>query len=221
MNFPKVILTAAVFGGVSMASYGTANAALLATDPAAMAAFRGAQPFTAVLGPLSFAATVEYAVYAPGTFNGSAVLGAPADPSGGTDYVYAYEMINSGTQLQRTIGELSVGFDGNTAAHNLGVLAGVPAAGISPSSSSFIPVSAPFASATWIYNTELTSGQSSVVLLFTSPNAPHFYNASVLGGGLGNQQLLPSPVPEPGTLMMLSGIALFALQSARPSRKGN
>ena len=53
-------------------------------------------------------AEVDYAVYAPGTFSTSAMLGNPADPSAGQDFIYAYEIRNSGTA---SVTKLSVGLD--------------------------------------------------------------------------------------------------------------
>jgi hypothetical protein len=196
-----------------------ADGALLATDTAAIPGFHGTQSFDAAAGPLTFGAEVEYAVYAPGQFHSSTALGGPTDPSGGTQYVYAYQLINDGSAAQRTIGELSVGFDGNASPGNLGVIGGAPF-GLNPSSSAFVPVSPPFASATWIYNTELTSTQASNILLFTSPNAPHLYNASVLGGGLVDQRQLPSPIPEPSSVLIIGGMIIMLGRSARRSFLG-
>jgi hypothetical protein len=57
------------------------------------------------------------------------------------------------------------------------------------------------------------------ILLFTSPKAPHFYNASVLGGGLVDQRQLPSPVPEPSVLV-IGGMMIMLGRSARRSSLG-
>jgi hypothetical protein len=215
MNVRRVIIAAAVMGGSYLVPAG-ADAALISTDTAAMAGYRGVQPFTSEpAGGLIFHASVEFAVYAPGQFQTSAALGNPTDPSGGSDYVYAYILSNVGLASERTVGELSVGLDGDTLAHNIAVLSVVPS-GMNPSSSAFVPLSVPYASATWIYSPELTNGQTSNLLIFTSPRSPQLYNASVLGGALHSQQTLPSPIPEPASLMVLGGMALLAVRALRP-----
>lgn len=217
MNVRRVIIAAAVVGGASMASIQPVDAALLATDTAALASFRGTQAFTKTISGLTINAAVEYAVYAPGAFSTSTALGSPTDPSGGTQYVYAYQITNTGSPTQRTIGELSVGLDGDTQSANIGVIGG-GGFGINPTTSAFVPASAPFASAHWIYTPELTSAQVGNVLLFTSPKAPHFFNATILGGALSDQQSLPSPIPEPASIMVLSGLGMLALGLRRKNR---
>src|SRR5262245_23020689 len=68
---------------------GSAAAGPLVGDPAAMLGWSGNKNFN---NPGKIQADVNYAVYAPGQFSLSAALGNPFDPSGGTDYVYAYEI---------------------------------------------------------------------------------------------------------------------------------
>jgi len=41
----------------------------------------------------NYRATVDYAVFAPGMFNNSVLLGLPNDPSNDTQFVYAYQII--------------------------------------------------------------------------------------------------------------------------------
>jgi len=53
-------------------------------------------------------------------------------------------------------------------------------------------------------------GANSDILLFTSPHPPTMQSASVGGGGLATSHNLPSPIPEPTTLILL-GIGALAL----------
>jgi len=50
------------------------------------------------------------------------------------------------------------------------------------------------------------------VLLFTSPYGPQWAPASVLDSGLSDKQDLPSPLPEPATMMLLAvgGVGMLA-----------
>src|SRR5438046_2539121 len=79
--------------------------------------------------------------------------------------------------------------------------------GHDPSSSSFIPAGGlPFNSATWNFSPTIPDGHFSEILLFTSPFAPTMIDSSVQGGGLSRQSQLPSPVPEPGTVLAAYGM---------------
>jgi hypothetical protein len=79
--------------------------------------------------------------------------------------------------------------------------------GDDPSSFSFIPAGGPpFNSATWNFTSAIPDTHYSEILLFTSAFPPEFYDASVQGGGLSKQSRLPSPVPEPGTVLAACGM---------------
>src|SRR5262245_48184350 len=75
----------------------TALAGPLFADPAALPGWTGSSGFVGANGGFKLNANVEFAVYAPGAFGTSAALGFPggADPSGGTQFVYAYEIFNN------------------------------------------------------------------------------------------------------------------------------
>jgi len=162
--------------------------------------FQGTQPFFGNVGPFTISANVDFAVYAPGHFN----LSYPGqDPSGGSQFVYAYEVFNTGAN-QVTSSPISIFSEGllpGVAPANIEALPLV--AGQPPDNSSF--AGAPPSSARWDYTvTNLGLGANSWILLFTSPHGPTFQPGSVQGGGLSNTQSLPSPVPEPSTLMLLA-----------------
>jgi hypothetical protein len=163
-------------------------------------------------------ANVEYAVYAPGHFSSSAALGFPADPSGGVDFVYAYQILNDQGGNQSVI-NLNVGFsEGTELPANIGFIAA--AGGQVPSTFEFIPAGNPKTSAKWDYLAAnvLAVGAHSDILIYTSPKGPEFDNASIQGGSsLGAQRLLPSPIPEPATLALgiIGGAVLLLSRLAR------
>ena len=155
---------------------------------------------------------------------------AAGDPSGGTRFVYAYQLHNTGGTADRDLGFLSVGFDasgpGGSNPADIGILL-VGDHGDDPSSASFIPASGPpYNSATWNFSTTLPDGHYSEILLFTSPYPPEYYTASVQGGGLSKQSDtspnggggLPSPVPEPGTVLAACGMMGALLIRRRKSK---
>jgi hypothetical protein len=166
-------------------------------------------PLATFGGVLSLSAKVDFAVFAPGKFN----LSYPGqDPSGGTQFVYAYEVFNTSPNPGPTpISVFSVGIlpvsggpPAAAAAHieHLPLVVGTP-----PDNSSFSSTSA-----VWDYSTvNLAVGANSDILLFTSPHPPTMQAASVGGNGLGTGNNLPSPIPEPSTMILLAigGAALL------------
>jgi hypothetical protein len=143
-------------------------------------------------------AVVDYAVYAPGSFGDILT----PDPSGGSEYVYAYQIIPTDTLPVTflTIG-LSVPADNAVAAPLWGLTGGIPATAWTIQSQG---VAAAFLAP------ELQAPYYSRVLIFTSRYAPGFASASVGNGGKSDQQTLPSPIPEPGSLA-LATLAIGAL----------
>lgn len=182
----------------------TAIAGPLATDPNAMAAWRGSTLFAdGVLNVM-----VDYAVYAPGNYG-------VGDPSGGTRFVYAYQAFNLSTT--RPFSNLSVGFEDPSVVFDGGFDPGhaltggvIPlfqdsqgGSGFPSSSfrSIFMNAGGPF--------TKVNPGQYSQVLLYTSPFGPQMYASSVIDEGQQVQLELPSPVPSATSLSVLAiaGIA--------------
>jgi hypothetical protein len=183
-----------------------------ALDGGVPTTWQGTQAFFALppVGVGQLSANVEYAVYAPGKFGLS--FGPLNDPSGGTHYVYAYQIYNTAVGAgARSISTLTVGLDGNELPANPGFLGA--ALGLAPSGSSLVPAGPPSTSARWSYTgTLLAPGGNSEVLIFTSPYGPEKESASLIGG-ITNAQQLPSPVPEPATLVLV-GIGAMALIGA-------
>jgi len=176
----------------------------LPLDPNALGGiYQGSVSFpTKVIGPSSLSADVDFAVYAPGHFN----LSFPGqDPSGGTQWVYAYEVYSTSVAAGPSPASFfSVGIlpiSGGPAAAGATNIEHLPlVAGQAPGNSAFSSTSA-----TWDFTAvPISLGSNSDILLFTSPHAPTMQSASVQGGGLGISHSLPSPVPEPSTFVLLA-----------------
>lgn len=184
----------------------------LPTDPHAMGGVNQGQavfPTVTIAGTFSISAEVDFAVYAPGKFN----LSFPGqDPSGGAQWVYAYEVDNTAlgpgpSAIQFfSVGILPVnGGPPAAAAANIENLPLVP--GTAPGGSSFSSTSA-----VWDFTANnLALNANTDILLFTSPHPPTMQAASVQGGGLGTSHNLPSPIPEPSTFVSLGAGAFVAL----------
>jgi hypothetical protein len=223
MSPRRILITAAA--SVLLLS-ARAFSAILATDVNAMPGFKGTENFDTAAPPpllLSLKANVDYAVYAPGMFN----LSFPgSDPSGGSHYVYAYQVLSTGTAASRDPAFLSVGFDPGDNAVNIGFVQGFGSDPIP----SFIPVGGgpDFTSATWNFNPAIPDGAASDILFYTSRQGPEYHTSSVQGGGLThesqpgrlNQTGLPSPapVPEPGTALAALGTVAALLIRRRASK---
>jgi len=183
----------------------------LMIDPNAMPAWKGTQGFhdVDVLFPgATLDVDVEYAVYAPGQYGLSGT-----DPSGGTQFVYAYQVFNN-LAGNVPISSFSVGLDPTANVANIGSDAGSGTPlGTAPTANAFTGV--PPTSACWYFflNTidPPPANEYSTVLLFTSPYGPRWAPGSVMDSGLSDKQDLPSPTPEPATLalMALGGVGLL------------
>jgi hypothetical protein len=170
---------------------------------------------------------VEYAVFAPGDFGSYAPLGSPAayDPSGGTEFVYAYEIFND--QGGSTgVALLSI----NLLEGVVGIDPAIPdtlpiSGGVEPSATEFIPVAGnPKTNIKWTFApTAVGSNGHSEILLFTSSYLPEFRDATVSGAFPDSASgLLPSPssihTPEPSTLV-LAVVAAIGLLAAGYRRR--
>lgn len=204
---PTTLLTAAI-GSLALSAL-PAFAGILAVDPTSIV--KGTALFSKTIGPLSLNASVDYGVYAPGTF--ATTFGPGSDPSGGTAFVYAYQVTNAGPN-EADFFSVGIASGDSTGAANIENL---PAAffpgGVPSDDPSFTPAAQPFTSATWDYGSpHLLATQSSSILLFTSPLPPGLDLASVQGGALIATNELPSPTPEPGTatLLLAAGSTLLS-----------
>jgi hypothetical protein len=191
-----------------------ASGALLSQDPNALSAWHGRQTYDVTDGYYRLNVAVDYAVYAPGSYN------AAGDPSGGTEYVYAYEIINTVNSSSVEVSTFGVGIAPGAVAGNIGVDITAGAPGLSGgilTSQKFFATSG----AHWGFDTNLINpGDYSTILLFTSPQAPQWMTGSVADGGLSQQQDLPSPLPEPATFGFLALGGLIMIFKRRRARKG-
>jgi hypothetical protein len=207
---------------------GSAQAGFLANDSDAMSGWRGdlamygtkTRTLGGVLHTFTLSATIDYAVYAPGSFD----LSFPnADPSGNTDYVYAYQFVDSSASTEPVV-SLSVGFGGDAHVATEGQVAD-PLTGGQASETPKLTGSPP-TSATWSYlSATVSPGHDSDILFYTSPYGPQWGHGSLLatnalsvnsapnGVTLGPGNALPTPTPEPAAVVLLAtAAALFALR---------
>lgn len=159
--------------------------------------------------------SVEYAVFAPGTFN--AAFGS-GDPSGGLQYVYAYQLLVDATSPVPT-SKFTVGLDPGASASGIGELNDSGATGIGVAASSYNITTGPTDnSAVWNYNPRIAANGKSKLLLFASPYEPKWLTCTVKGSAYAETgYYVPSPMPEPGTLLSLivAGIALIFVRPIR------
>ena len=196
---------------------GASGSVVLSSDANAMSAWQGSALFaSADPGNLpQLAASVDYAVYAPGKFN---VSFPGMDPTAGAEFIYAYQVYNNlsphpgwpvwqGNEdyvTKFSVG-MSVLFD--ELPSNAGFLAGT---GQAPSASNL-----PTGSAGWTYRAsfnKLLYGATSAVLYYASPFGPEWDDGTVQGYNSVTLPLsMPSPTPEPATLSLLAmgGLAML------------
>jgi len=192
---------------------GTAEASPLVSDPNAMPAWQGTQGFydVDVGSGMTLDVDVEYAVYAPGKYGLSGT-----DPSNGAHYVYAYQIFND-LAGNVPVSSFSVGLDPTANVANIGSDAGSGTpGGTGPTANAF--TGTPPTSAVWYFflNTidPPPAKEYSTVLLFTSPYGPRWAPGSLLDSGLSDKQDLPSPMPEPATLVLM-GLGLGGFLALR------
>jgi hypothetical protein len=159
-----------------------------------------------------FSGQVDYAVYEPANYGGS--ISFPDD-----EYVYAYQFLNS-HDSDAPVNVFSVGLSPLLAEDsvdnvNFDTLFGEPG-GIMPTLQSIEPQSMAlylFLSAT---GQSVGSGQHSAVLLYSSGLPPTMGFGSISGGVIGSAAVdLPTPIPEPATLVLIGIGGLIAFTRKR------
>ena len=177
------------------------SAGLLLSDPCAIPAWTGTSSYDSG-GELIV--DVDYAVFAPGDYGG-------VDPSGGTEYVYAYQVFNNSPEVYVSMFSVGLiddsGATGNTIDPAYGGDVAPTITYIDYGDNSFKIA---------LFTPSLPAGQSAEVGLFTSPNPPVMVVSSVINGGRSAQGTAPTPVPEPATISLLSlaGLALVRKRRA-------
>jgi hypothetical protein len=185
----------------------------LAIDTTSIAGFHGTssyQGFNLDNTPSGLTGTIDYAVYAPGTF--------PLGFSGfsASDYVYVYQGHETGVA---PLSSVSIALTGPVDNLNIGDFTGNNGFGPVVGDASSLAYILPFDSANWAFN-GVTQGNSTDGLAFSSPDGPMWSTGSTIDDGtVGFVIPVPSPVaaaPEPGTLTLAScGIVVFVLQWLR------
>ena len=168
---------------------------LLLSDPCAIPAWTGTTNYDS--GGVLLA-DVDYAVFAPGDYGG-------IDPSGGTEYVYAYQVFNNSPDGSISMFSVSL-IDGSGATGDT-IDAGY-GGDVTPTNIYIDYGSNSFKIA--LFTPSLPAGQFAEVGLFTSPNPPVMIVSSVINSGRSAQGEAPTPVPEPATISLL-GLAGLAL----------
>jgi hypothetical protein len=154
--------------------------------------------------------SVEYAVFSPGNFGSG-------DPSNGLQYVYAYQLICDATSPV-PISKFTVGLDPDVSATGIGELDDSGVTGIGVAASSYNITTGPTDnSAVWNYSPRIAAGAKSKLLLFVSPYEPKWLTCTVKGSAMAETGPVPSPMPEPGTLLILvmAGIGLILVRPIR------
>jgi len=218
----------AILAGLVM-SLGTAQAGVLVGDGNAIGgSYNGSvHIYQSMGGPFVVDADVDFAVYAPGDFDSSF---PGEDPSGGSLYVYAYQVFNSDSNIKGvTVGLHSdaartVGID----LAYLGPAPGSPAfvAGSgneAPTSDYYVGSPAP-TSVRWDFTGgTLGNGESSDILIFTSVWGPGMDSCTVMAGWTHTGEVVSPdpnsvypPAPEPASLALLGlGAAVFLTARSR------
>jgi len=205
-----LVLVAVVLVQASAAMAGIIS---IAGDTNALA--RGSQMFMSPSpsdGASQLYVEVQYAVYAPGTFDDTfAALGFTYASGTESHYFYAYEIFNNqAAHPWPTVSErdyvlwLTVGLPASSGAGNPGYIS-TDASQRDPSYE-FVSPAGTF-SAKWKFGSAtaptLNFGGVSDVLYFTSPYGPAPWTVTA-AGNLSDTQYLPSPMPEPASLTILA-----------------
>lgn len=194
---------AAVAGLVVAITCGVA-AAGLAIDANGISDWQGVETFDTVssMGVTYYKADIEYCVYEPGMFAES-YSGVVVDE---TYYVYAYQIVAvmDGSYGSGYISHFSLGI-GDDTSKDAGVITYVSGTGdIAPNVSAFAPLDRPYNTARWEYDPAVYSGAMGEVMYFSSPHGPQWDDASTIGSyGFAASSMMPSPIPEPVTLVLL------------------
>lgn len=157
---------------------------------------------------------VDYSAFKPGFYPG-------VDPSLGLQYVYAYQVFNLPASTV-ALTAFSVGLDPLAVAVNPGAdntIGVVVPPGITPDLFVIGSSSARWGFG-WIGGAEVNPNQQSTVVLFTSPGSPKWETCTTMDGGVPTPAgLLPSPIPEPGTITLIS-VGGLAILLRRRRRRG-
>lgn len=192
------------------------------TDPNALSApYQGSKTFSSVLRKIEV--SVQYAVYAPGQF-GLSFSGQ--DPTGGTKYIYAYQIFNTIYSSSGFVNRLSVGLAlGSEQASDIGYIDDGDGGTytVRPSGTGSLPAySFDTGTAGWnFYDPDIvysTTENTSDVVFFASPfgpRPPESWGYGTVSGAGSKMLTLPGPMPEPTTLAILTAGFVLTLRRGR------
>ena len=157
--------------------------------------------------------TIYYAVFTRDDFN--AAFG-DMDPSNHDSRVYAYQLVNAA--VSPVITKLTVGLDSRASPAGITEINDPVGGSGTPSLlQAFAPLSPPYGSAVWNYTPSIAAGGKSKILLFTSSQDPQWLSATVKGNVQAESGPVPSPIPEPTSLIsLIMAVVFFVL--LRPIR---
>jgi hypothetical protein len=209
---------------ISLSLANVATAGPLTSDPAALGAWQGSTVFNGsnLSATHTLTAVVDFAVYQPGNFSLSAALGNPVDVSGGAEYIYAYEVFRLGNDA--AVNALSISLFPGAVPNNsvfVGHDATTPEGGIAPVASNFVPGGLdPKTNVRWNFVPAIGGTDHSDILYFASPFGPQLLISTVGGTFVtAGSALLPSPVPEPSTCVLVAvGTVSFLVVRRRQKR---
>jgi hypothetical protein len=191
----------------------------LAADTTAI--LHGSTPFLSSINPFNnqqpnLVGSVDWAVYAPGTFPASFAAGGYSPTPG--DYVYTYQVHEDhGAAGDGDFTHLSVDLINGPIVQNIGDFSGVNTVGLVAGVMSDAPFIFTSGSANWIFDAPpIHAGGTSDGLAFSSPNPPVLISG-VVSNTVGAAELTPVPVPrlvpESGTLTLAAcGFAILVLK---------
>lgn len=229
---------AVVFGvlAIALLSLPTdATGGLISGDSNALNGWHGTLQWTGTSNPeyppLKYLyANIDYAVYAPGEF--VKTFTGWTDPSGGTQYVYAYQLFNDAHTPPSD--------DAAIKTFTVGIHSGEQIAGVYYGTIDDTGTATDKTPTSWVWSgtptaasivgtfsspsTRITVGSRSVFLYFTSAYGPTWDHTNMIGypyacTDQSNQFYLPAPVPEPGMLSILAVAGVAYVLSHRWRRR--